>query len=188
MAMVAEKSDEPRDFTPEEFLDLPDSVGYEIADGKLVERNVSEESSGVAMRIGYLLQLETDKSREARVYGSDLAYKCFAAWPRNYRRADVSLIRKARLEGLDNPGMMPIPADLVIEVLSPNDEVYDVNKKVELYLSADFGLVWVVDPNARIVFVHRRDGTVAKLHEGDEITGENVLPGFRCKVGEFFNR
>jgi Uma2 family endonuclease len=83
---------------------------------------------------------------------------------------------------------MPIPADLVVEVLSPNDHIYDVNKKVELYLACGFRLVWVVDPEVRIVYVHRADGSVTKLHENDEITGEGALPGFRLKVAEFFAR
>jgi Uma2 family endonuclease len=176
----------PREWTEEEFLTLPDSTGYELVDGQLVERNVSEESSCVGARIIYLLQTENEKERQARVYGSDLTYKCFAEKPRNYRRADVSLARKARLAGLSNPGMMPIPADLVVEVLSPNDQSYEVNKKVEFYLANGFPLVWIVDPEVKIVYVHRADGSVTKFHEKDQITGEAALPSFRCEVAEFF--
>ena len=56
-----------RTYTPEEFLELFDSVGYELdEDGNLVERHVSESSSGIALHIGYLLKLETEKTREAR--------------------------------------------------------------------------------------------------------------------------
>lgn len=175
-------------YTPEQFLSLPDSVGYELVDGCLVERNVSEASSGVAARIVHLLQIETDKTKEANVYGADLTYSCIADPSRNLCRADVSLIRKSRLAGLDDPGMMPIPADLVVEVLSPRDEVYDVNRKVERYLASGFGLVWVVDPEVKIVYVHRPDGSMAKLRENDEITGEAALPGFRRKVTELFMR
>lgn len=62
-------------YTPEDFLNLPDSVGYELVDGHLVERNVSEGSSGVAAHMIYLLKLETEKIKEARVYGADLSYR-----------------------------------------------------------------------------------------------------------------
>ncbi len=186
MPPVAEQMQVQKDWTPQEFLDLPDSVGYELVDGKLVERAVSEESSAVGVRIAHLLQSENEKLCEARIYGSDLSYKCFADRPKNFRRADASLVRKARLEGLNNPGMMPIAADLVIEVLSPNDHIYDVNDKVELYLANGFPLVWVVDPEIKIVYIHRADGSVTKLHESEEITGEAALPGFRCQVAEFF--
>ena len=187
MTMIAEKPSLQKTYTRDEFLRLPDSVGYELIDGHLVERHVSAKSSSVAMTIGALLVGEARKTGEARVYGSDLTYDCFQQEGSRQRRGDVSLIRIARLADLeDDPGYMPIPADLVVEVLSPNDEGYQINRKVEAYLAAGFGLVWVVDPNARIAFIHRADGTVTKLHENDEITGETALPGFRCKVAEFF--
>lgn len=133
-------------YTPEEFLNLLDSVGYELVDGHLVERNVSEGSSGVAVQISHLLKTEVDKTNEAKVYGADLSYQCFAGEPRMLRRADVSLVRTSRLAHLDNPGTMPIPTDLVVEVLSPNDLQYDVDRKIELYLAAGFKLVWIVNP------------------------------------------
>jgi Uma2 family endonuclease len=81
---------------------------------------------------------------------------------------------------------MPLPADLVVEVLSPNDLAYDVDRNIELYLEAGFGLVWVVNPEMKVVTVHRPDGSVSRLHEKDEITGESALPSFRRKVAEFF--
>jgi Uma2 family endonuclease len=183
MTLIAEKT-----YTLDEFLMLPDSVGYELADGHLVERNVSENSSRIGARIIVLLGIEAEKTGEAHIYGADLTYTCFGDRAVNGRRADVSLVRKSRLEGMDDPRTMPIPADLVVEVLSPTDHIYDVNKKVELYLACGFGLVWVVDPENRITYVHRADGSVTKLRESDEITGEAALPGFRRKVAEFFAR
>ncbi|HSU66548.1 MAG TPA: Uma2 family endonuclease [Tepidisphaeraceae bacterium] len=176
----------PKTYTPEEFLNLPDSVGYELVDGQLVERHVSEKSSGIGAYIIYLLTVDAEKTREAKVYGADLSYQCFPDDPGMLRRPDVSLVRRSRLAELDNPGTMPLPADLVVEVLSPNDLAYDVDRKIELYLEAGFGLVWVVNPEMKVVTVHRPDGSVSRLHEKDEITGESALPSFRRKVAEFF--
>jgi Uma2 family endonuclease len=177
-----------RSYTLDEFLMLPDSMGYELLDGHLVERNSSENSSRIGARIIMLLGIEAERTGEATIYGADLTYTCFPDNVRNGRRADVSLIRKSRLKGLDDPGTMPIPADLVVEVLSPTDHISDANRKVELYLSCGFGLVWVVDPENRITYVHRADGSVTKLRENDEITGEAALPGFRRSVAELFRR
>jgi hypothetical protein len=36
------------------------------------------------------------------------------------------------------------------------------------------------------VRIHRADGSLSQLSETDGITGEDVLPGFRCRVGDFF--
>ena len=48
-------------------------------------------------------------------------------------------------------------------------------------------MVWVVNVHWRHVTIYRRDRSVHLLAERDEITGEPALPGFRCKVGEFFD-
>jgi Uma2 family endonuclease len=71
-------------------------------------------------------------------------------------------------------------------VISPNDVAYDMNEKVEEYLSNGFPLIWVVYPKTRSVEIYRGNGSVALLRDQDEITGEAALPSFRCKVAEFF--
>jgi Uma2 family endonuclease len=175
-----------REYTADDLLRLPDSTGFELVDGQLKERNVSKESSRVGLTIGRLLANEAARTGEAEVYGADMGYQCFPPdAEKEIRKADASVIRRDRLATVPGDvGYMPIPADLAVEVLSPNDLIRAVNDKVEEYLDAGFGLVWVVDPVKKYVMVHRPDGTVTKLHENDEITGEAALPGFRCRVVE----
>jgi hypothetical protein len=47
-------------------------------------------------------------------------------------------------------------------------------------------MVWLIDPEARTVTVYRPDQGPHLLEEADELTGEDVLPGFRCRVADFF--
>ena len=43
------------------------------------------------------------------------------------------------------------------------------------------------DPaETRVVHVYRKDGTITRLRETDELLGEDVLPGFHCRVAELF--
>jgi len=149
---------------------------------------VSERSSAIGGKIFWLLFGEASKTREATVYPSDLGYDCFPNSTINLRFPDVSLVRSSRKGEVGaNPGFMPIPADLVVEVLSPNDRINDIDDKVEDYLKAGFHLVWVVNPRWRHVHVYRQDGSIQLLGEHDEVTGETALPSFRCKVGQFFD-
>ena len=91
------------------------------------------------------------------------------------------------MKGIDTSEIyMPIPPDLAVEVVSPNDLATELDIKVEEYLNNGFALVWVVEPATRTVTIHRADGSLARLHAKDEITGETALPSFRCKVAEFF--
>jgi Uma2 family endonuclease len=165
-----------------------DEGGVEYVDGHLVGKPVSKESSRIASQINFLLRLHIRSAGGVEVYDSSLGYQCFedrAHW----RKPDVSAIRTTRLTALEpDPGLMPIPADLTVEVLSPTDLAYDVAKKIEEYLRNGFPLIWVVQTATRTVEIHRADGTVTKLRENDEITGESAVPGFRVKVAEFFER
>lgn len=45
-------------------------------------------------------------------------------------------------------------------------------------------MVWVVEPRARRVTVYRSRSDSRLLSEGDELKGEDVLPGFRVPVEE----
>ena len=177
----------PPVITPEDLLRMPDAVGYELVDGKLVERHVSMESSRVALRIGRILGNEAERTGECVVYPTDLGYQCFPDDPDRIRKPDVSAIRKERLSELGGDrGYCPMPADLAVEVVSPNDLYQDVFNKVQEYLGAGFGVVWVVLPAPKVVTVYRRGGTIALLHENQTITAEPALREFRGQVADFF--
>ena len=174
-------------FSEQDLLRFQEEAGIEFVNGHILEKPVSKESSRVALRIGFLLQTYVEKNGQVEIYDSSLGYQCFPAEPSRYRKPDVSAIRVERLKALDpDPGLMPIPADLAVEVISPGDTAYDVAEKLEDYLNNGFKLIWLVHPNTKAVVIHRGDGSVSKLHNGDEITGESALPGFKCKVAEFF--
>ena len=174
--------------TADDVSRMPDAKGFELIDGSLLERNVSIGSSEVALAIGSLLKVEAKRTREARVFANDLGYQCFADDPDRFRKPDGSVVRRDRTNGIrNNRGYMPIPADLVVEVVSPTDLYYDVIAKVNDYLANGFPLIWVVDPNGRTVTVYRAgQANPTILHEADEITAEPALAAFRCRVAEFF--
>src|SRR5205814_10386571 len=107
--------------------------------------------------------------------------------PRKMRKPDGSSIGQERLpEGPSSEGYLYIPPDLAVEVISPNDSAYEVDAKVVEYLNAGVPLVWVINPEARTVRIHRHDGSASWLREKDELSGEDVLPGFRCRVADIF--
>jgi Uma2 family endonuclease len=100
---------------------------------------------------------------------------------------DVAFVRWERLPGGTPPeGYIPVPPDLAVEVRSPSDEPGEIARKLGLYQSAGVPLVWWVDPKRRTVSIHQEGRSVAELDEGDELDGEDVLPGFRLPVAAIF--
>jgi Uma2 family endonuclease len=177
--------------TPEELLSLPDSVGYELVDGNLVERHMGMESSGIAGNIHLLIGNFVKEHRLGRAFPADASYRCFPNGPTDVRKPEVSFIRVGRLPGEHMPkGHCPIPPDLAVEVVSPNDSAYELEEKIEQYLSVNIPLIWVVYPPTRIVRIFRPGATPLgdsfALKQTDTITGEEVIPGFACPVSAFF--
>ncbi len=160
-------------------------AGYELVDGELVERVMGAEASWVAGKLHSLLEAYGESSKSGWSFVADLGYRCFDGRPKLVRKPDVSFVRRERLPGGLPKGDLRIPPGLAVEVVSPNETVYELDEKVEEYLAVGVPLVWVVNPQTRTVIVHRPDGRLTKLREADELSGEDVLPGFRCAVRDF---
>lgn len=181
----------PAVLEPEDFLALPDSIAYELVDGKLVERQMGAESSAIAAAIIAVLRQFLRGKRIGYVFDSEASLQCFQDDPKKLRRADVSFVQRGRFPNGEIPrGQILIVPDLVVEVISPRDRAEAVHDKVNEYIAAGVPLVWVVYPSSRTVTIHRPGTAVAgpmtRLSATDAIGGEDVIPSFSCRVAEFF--
>lgn len=68
----------------------------------------------------------------------------------------------------------------------PDDTVSAVDDKVQAWLDAGARMVWVVNPKWPAVTVYPSATDIKTLTENDELSGEDTVPGFRCRVGEIF--
>lgn len=176
------------DVTPEELLAMPDGEHYELVDGVPVERMMSLLSGRVEMAIGRILDTYCIENQPGWILGPSCGYRCFPWQPGKVRRPDVSFIARDRLPSEEqwSEGYVTIPPDLAIEVTSPNDEVYELEAKVEEYLRAGVRLIWIIHPEVQAIQVIRADGSGLRIRSGGELSGEDVLPGFRCPVASLF--
>ena len=83
-------------------------------------------------------------------------------------------------------GYINIPADLAVEVVSPNDLANEVEEKVRLYLDHGFEEVWVVYSTTRTVYVYRKGQPILSFGPADTLTGRGPLEGFSCPVVNLF--
>lgn len=178
-----------RTYTPEDLLRMADNGSMELVNGRIVEKRVSRQSSKTEFLFGFYFQTYINAHPGvAEVFPQSLGYQCFDDDPLKIRKPDTTVVRLDRLEKLgdDDSGYMPIVPDLAVEVISPNDIHYDVLDKVQEYLDAGFPLVWLADPKARTITVYPHDGPPVLYSADHDVTADGVLPGFRCKVGDFF--
>ncbi len=171
--------------SPEDLLAMPDGKSYELVGGQLEGRNMGVESSWVAGRILVRLGQFSEEHKLGWALPADSGYQCFPHDPGMVRRPDVSFVKTGRFPGDVLPkGWARVPPDLVVEVLSPNDLVYKLEEKLSDYRKVGVPLVWVINPESRTVMVYRRDDSISRLQDDDELSGEDVVPGFRCPIRE----
>lgn len=107
--------------------------------------------------------------------------------PDTVRGPDVAYWSAERIPLNEKPiGYPEVAADLCVEVVSPSDRVSQLRKKAAEYLEHGVRMVWIVDPEDQTVTIYRQPGDGRLLSDDAEITGEDVLPGFLCRIGEFF--
>jgi Uma2 family endonuclease len=172
-------------YTPEDLLTMPDGKSYELVGGQLVERKMGAESSWVGGRLFTRVGRYCEEHDLGWAFPADNGYQCSPHEPGLVRRPDVSFIRHGRLPGDEPPqGWVNIPPDLAVEVVSPNDSFDELEEKLADYEKVGIPLIWVISLKSRRVMVYRGDGSVSRLREDDEFSGEDIIPGFRCSIRE----
>src|ERR1700730_3842989 len=162
--------------TAEELLRLSDShYRHELVKGELIAMPLpGEEHGAVIMNIAIPLGYHVKKNSLGVVYGAETGFQIVRN-PDTVLGPDIAFVRRDRVErtGISKGYRFGAP-DLVVEVISPSDNVKKVERKVQLWLSAGARMVWAVDPKTRSV----------KVYEGsDTATGG---PGFHLPVADIF--
>jgi Uma2 family endonuclease len=179
-----------REYTPEDLLAMPDRKNYELVDGRLVERHLGMLAGWVASELFRVLANHCHQHHLGWLFsGGDAGYLGFPDSSRTVRKPDVSFVRHGRFNDEQLPGgYARLAPDLAAEVISPNDKYEEVDEKIEEYLRAGVRLVWIVSPKNHTIRVYRGNGSSHSLRESDELDGEDVIPGFRCSIGDLFPR
>ncbi len=119
-----------------------------------------------------------------RVFAAETGFR-LARQPDTVRAPDVAFVRAARVPEIAAAAAFPdLAPDLVVEVLSPDDRPGEVLAKVADWLTAGSALVWVIDPERREARVYRADGSQSVRDGNAALNGEDVLPGFTCRLGD----
>lgn len=110
------------------------------------------------------------EQRPDTVRGADVIYCSYSRLP-----------RKQRVEGFGR-----IAPELVVEIVGNNRNWTALLRKAGEYFDMGVDRVWIVDPKRRRLCVLRPDDEPMVLSDRQIITDPATLPGFRCRVREFF--
>lgn len=171
----------------EEFdrLAEPDDLSYELDEGELV---VMTKPRPLHNRIVLRLSAEMVKYLDAHSVGEVFdSENLFVLSPNIKRAPDVSFLRTERAKQIDPNADIPGAPDLAVEVLSPNDTVLAMRRKIRQYFAAGAQCVWIIYPETREVEVWKQPSQPQKvLQETDVLEDADLLPGFALRVGALF--
>jgi Uma2 family endonuclease len=186
MAATTNISSTTQLMTWESFEKLPDGDGYhrELIEGEL--QILPPPKSGhteVAYRILQAL-VSAAAVADARAF-PEAGYK-LSANPPSWVQPDVSVLRNARRKQTKHEDYFLGAPELAVEVVSPSESASDLDRKVDLMLTAGSLAVWVVYPEERRVRVFLPDGTSHRRVTDDTLSLPELLPGWELPVARLF--
>lgn len=167
----------------EQFADSPENRErlLELIDGEVVEKVPTEEHGMITGNIFGPLWNYVQRSKAGRVVTEARHRK--PGDNRNARLPDVSYISGKR--PLVKKGSVPQMPDLAVEVKSPDDSLKQLREKARYYLANGTRMVWLVNPEKRLIEVYTPDDEQV-LDDTDTLSGGDVLPGFTLVVRDVF--
>jgi len=105
---------------------------------------------------------------------------CFKLPNNSNRSPDVSWIKLERWNQLtpqQREKFPPLAPDFVLELMSPSDNLKDVQNKMLEYMDGGVKLGWLIDKKNRRVEISRQGKEVEILDSPTNLSGEDVLPG-----------
>lgn len=181
----------PKLMTADEFFEFVNALenrnrNFELVRGEVIEVSRPTRIHGkTCASITFKLELFTRKRKKGYIVCNDSGV-VLEHDPDTVRGPDIAYYEDVqRFEDLPEKWGDTVPR-LAVEVLSPNDTARYLTEKVNDFLNNGVDVVWVVDPESRTVTIYSRTEGVKSLTEKDTITGGDVLPGFKCKVADFF--
>jgi Uma2 family endonuclease len=178
----------PGTATEEDAVTAHERDGHlcELVDGILVEKDMSQFESMVAVRLITLLGLFIRGKKLGQVFGADGMMRLN---PGLIRIPDVSFVTQEQLR-LNPPQphgpLVPLIPELAAEVLSRGNTNREMDQKLIDYFDAGVQLVWYLDPRKKTVTIYTGVDQQRTIQAPELLTGEPVLPGLSISLDELF--
>ncbi len=160
-----------------------DDLDYEIVDGQKEVKMAGAKHGEIGAQLTVELGIYLKQNPIGRLYNGNTTFQIGA----NERMPDVSFVSAARIPEEGTPSSKwEISPDLAVEVISPNDVWEKVNRKVHEYFAAGVRQVWLISQEEQEVMIYDSPTQIRVVTADQDLTGETLLPGFKCRVGDLF--
>ena len=168
--------------------DNPETRFETTKEGNLVIMSLTGSMSGkFNMSLAAQLWNWNNQSKLGVVFDSSTGFKLSNGATRS---PDVSWIELTRWDSLNlqqKRKFAPIDPDFVIELLSPTDDMSELQQKMLEYRSCGVRLGWLINPDEKIVEIYRHGQDKEVLDNPQTLSGEEVMPNLTVDLSEIFD-
>jgi Uma2 family endonuclease len=158
----------------QEYLTTSYEPDCEYDEGELLERNVGEQPHSILETAFGSFFFERRKRFRIRV----LTEQRIRIASRKYRIPDVCVY----LQPVPEDSVLSTPPFIVIEIVSPEDRMSRVRKKIDEYLAFGVSYVWLIDPEARRADVY----TASAIYEVKDGVLRTEDPAIEVPLADLF--
>ena len=166
----------------EEFAQMvtAETEDYELVDGKLIPLPSTTPLHNIIK--GKIIQITGNYFDRNPIGGAISSLDCRISSD-TVRRLDVSIFLGDEWEHLDmDRNLLPFAPAIAVEVLSPFDQIGDMNRRFREYLGAGSREVWLLDHTNRELHVRTKLGI--RVLEGSDVLDSPLLPGFSVNLAD----
>lgn len=156
---------------------------YEFINGNFEKKSMpNAKHSGITGRLNSEIWFFLKTNKIGRVY-PEADFQIGA----DIRIPDVAFISAERIPSAGEPQKFwDFAPDLAIEVISPTDFYQDVLNKIDDYFAAQVKQVWLINPKKNTSTVYFSPKKTKIFYKNDDLTCEEILPGFKLNLSEIF--
>jgi Uma2 family endonuclease len=178
-----------RSISLEKFLDnytnREDPFKYEWHKGSVEKkaRTMNRDQFSIIRKLCYTIFMQTAAFKQGGMVMAEV--DMFLETVQRTRRTDIAYLTPALVEKA--PDGKPSVCPFVIEIISKNDQINEVNEKIIEYFANGVEVVWVILPKIKKVEVYTSVKTMTICFGEDICTAAPVLPDFKVSVNDLLS-
>lgn len=185
--LIKQAPPKTRLITGEEMANLGDIGPAELVAGRIQQMTPTGDlHGGIELNFGAELKKFVQAHKLGKVRVGEVGVYTRRN-PDTVRGVDALFISHERYSQRKSKSYLDVAPDLIVEVLSPNDSWTEVTQKLREYFDIGVRLVWVVDPEAQAIYAYRSLTDIDEFVMGDDLTADDVLPGFAVPLSDLFD-
>lgn len=135
----------------------------------------------------FQIKLWNKQSKLGKVFDSSTGFKLSNG---AVRSPDVSWVAHSKWNSLTKQEKRKFPSlnpDFVLELMSPTDDLDELQNKMEEYINCGVKLGWLINPDERQVEIYRQGKEKEVLNHPLTLSGEEILSGLIVDLAEIFD-